>query len=359
MSGLIIDADAHVLETEHTWDYLDPSEQKHRPLLVTSTSNPDRSFWIVDGEVAGLKVPPLTEQVLRRKSAELGRDLVTPDAARGMDDVKLRLEHMDQLGIDVQVLHNSMWIRPVTKRPDTEVALCRAWNRWMADVWKEAGGRLRWTCVLPTLTMDEAVKEVRFAKEHGAVGLSLRAYDHGLMVTDPAFFPLYEEAAALGMPIAMHVANGSSQLEEAIKSRYPTGAGFISYGMPTVASCFALLASDVPRLFPNLRWAFIEAAAGWIPWVLHNLIRRHGADYPQNPFAEYNVYVTTQLDDDHAYLLKAVGDGVLVIGTDYGHTDVSSEMDSLRLIQQVDTLSDEAKEKIVSANPAKLYGITV
>ena len=27
----IIDADAHVIETERTWDYLDPSEQKFRP----------------------------------------------------------------------------------------------------------------------------------------------------------------------------------------------------------------------------------------------------------------------------------------------------------------------------------------
>ena len=27
----IIDADAHVIETERTWDYLDESERKYRP----------------------------------------------------------------------------------------------------------------------------------------------------------------------------------------------------------------------------------------------------------------------------------------------------------------------------------------
>jgi hypothetical protein len=27
----VIDADAHVIETEHTWDYLEASERKFRP----------------------------------------------------------------------------------------------------------------------------------------------------------------------------------------------------------------------------------------------------------------------------------------------------------------------------------------
>ena len=35
----VIDADAHVVETDRTWDYLEPSEQKYRPLLYTSNNN--------------------------------------------------------------------------------------------------------------------------------------------------------------------------------------------------------------------------------------------------------------------------------------------------------------------------------
>ena len=27
----VIDADTHVIETDHTWDYLDPSEKQFRP----------------------------------------------------------------------------------------------------------------------------------------------------------------------------------------------------------------------------------------------------------------------------------------------------------------------------------------
>jgi predicted TIM-barrel fold metal-dependent hydrolase len=228
----------------------------------------------------------------------------------------------------------------------------------MADVWRQGGGRLRWTCVVPTLTMEEAINEVRFARENGAVGVALRAYDHGLMITDPVYYPLFEEATRLDMSMTVHVSNGSSEFEDLIKSRYPVRAGFVASGLPAVASCFALLSSEVPRVFPKLRWAFVEASAGWIPWVLHNLVRRHGADYPKNPFAAYNVYVTTQMDDDHSYILDYVGEDVLVLGTDYGHSDVSSEVDSMQLFRKLDTVSDRVKDRVLSENPAKLYGIT-
>jgi hypothetical protein len=155
----------------------------------------------------------------------------------------------------------------------------------------------------------------------------------------------------------VHVSNGSSEFEDLIKSRYPVRAGFVSFGLPAVASCFALLASEVPRVFPKLRWAFIEASAGWIPWLLHNLLRRFGPEYPTNPFAAFNVFVTTQMDDDHQYILDYVGNDVLVLGTDYGHSDVSSEVDSMKLFRKLDTVSDETKHKVLSLNPMRLYGI--
>ena len=37
---LVIDADAHVVESAHTWDYMDPSEKQYRP---HSFGNPRRS----------------------------------------------------------------------------------------------------------------------------------------------------------------------------------------------------------------------------------------------------------------------------------------------------------------------------
>ena len=36
-----IDADAHVVESEHTWDYMDPAERKYRPILVSPHGAPE------------------------------------------------------------------------------------------------------------------------------------------------------------------------------------------------------------------------------------------------------------------------------------------------------------------------------
>jgi uncharacterized protein len=106
----VIDADAHVVETERTWDYLDASEKKYRPLLYTSPDDPVSQYWVIDGKIRGLRFPTLAEQTVRDMSQRSGRQMETPREARELDDVTVRLQHLDALGIDVQVLHNTLWI---------------------------------------------------------------------------------------------------------------------------------------------------------------------------------------------------------------------------------------------------------
>ena len=60
-----------------------------------------------------------------------------------MADVDARLRHMDEVGVDIQVLHTSFFIRRVADRPEVEVALTRSYNRWLADVTRHSNGRLR------------------------------------------------------------------------------------------------------------------------------------------------------------------------------------------------------------------------
>ena len=75
---------------------------------------------------------------------------------------------MDELEIDVQVLHSTIFIQQIADRPEVEVAVCRAYNRWLADIWRQGKGRLRWSAALPFMAMDEALKELRTAVENGA-----------------------------------------------------------------------------------------------------------------------------------------------------------------------------------------------
>ena len=47
---LRIDADAHVLETEKTWEYMEGAERKFRPQVVGSNDGSSADeYWLVDG----------------------------------------------------------------------------------------------------------------------------------------------------------------------------------------------------------------------------------------------------------------------------------------------------------------------
>ena len=45
-----------------------------------------------------------------------------------------------------------------------EVALARAYNRFMAEVWAKSGGRIRWVVVPALRDIDASIAELRFGK---------------------------------------------------------------------------------------------------------------------------------------------------------------------------------------------------
>ena len=139
---LIVDSDAHVVESDRTWDYLEPSEKQYRPVQLASPEQDGVSlqFWLVDGKVRGLRLPAFSEEELERLQRQVGRRFAEPKESNELGNVGLRLEYMDANKVDVQVLHNTMFIEKVTERPPVEVALCGSWNRWLADIWSQSDG---------------------------------------------------------------------------------------------------------------------------------------------------------------------------------------------------------------------------
>ncbi len=353
-----IDADAHVVESERTWDHLDAEDEQFRPQLFSSPDNDKSRYWVIDGKIAGLRLPTPSERELQAMSQRAGRDLVTAADARHLDDIALRLGHMDQLGVDIQVLHNTLWIRDVTRRPEVDRALCKSWNRWMAEAWKQAGGRLRWAAVLPLTDLDAAIEMMPWAKENGAVGVVMKPFEGSRFMLDPYFFPYLEAAQEHDLTITIHIANANQAYVEAMSSPYDPSGGLPTFRMPTVHACNALILSDLPKRFPELRWGFIESSSQWAPWVMHETSRRarqSGWKLPDNPFKEYNIYVSAQTDDDFEYVFSYIGDENVVIGTDYGHTDTSSEVDAIETFRGLTTVNEASKQKVLVDNAIALY----
>ena len=198
---------------------------------------------MIDDKIAGFRFLTLTERELHEFAERAGRNFETPQAARELDDVDLRLKHMDELGIDVQVLHNTFWIERITTRPDAEAALCRSWNRWLADISKKSNGRLFYSCVVPAMSIDAAIEEIKFARENGAAAVCMRPLEGERHLSDPYFYPLYQIAADLDLAIAVHIANGNP--ENADLYRLAPAGRFAQFRVPTVTACFDVIMSEL------------------------------------------------------------------------------------------------------------------
>lgn len=338
-----VDADAHVIESKHTWDYMDKAEREFRPQVVSVSDGEgsDAEFWLIDGR-------------LHPKTQNIGKD--TSKTAREMEDIEGRLRHMDELGVNIQVLYPSIFLRPLTSRPEVELALCKSYNRWLTEIWKKGNNRLRWVTVLPLLSMDKALAELKAAKENGACGAFMRGVEGERRITDPYFFPLYEEASRLDLPICVHASTGSFALHDFFLQE----AGFSKFKLTVVGAFHSLIFEGIPERFPKLRFGFIEVSAQWVPYALHDLarrLRRKGKGLDREALRKGRIYVACQTDDDLPYILSYAGEDSLVIGTDYGHADTASEISALRELQHNGQVNSEAVKKILDDNPRALYGL--
>jgi predicted TIM-barrel fold metal-dependent hydrolase len=354
-----IDSDAHVVESEHTWDFMEPAHQKYRPLIVRPRGENGSEYWYIDGKIRGLVRVILTAKEIADVAERTGRDMGTPRETREMENVPARLRHMDELGIDIQILYPTIFIEQIADKPEWEIAITRGYNRWLADIHTQGQGRLRWICVLPLLDMSASLEELRFCRHHGACGVFMRGIEGNRMITHPYFYPLYEEMSRLDMAVGVHVGNGNPQVLDLV-SQYNGGGSFWKFRIPVIGACHSVMMSEVPRLFPKLRFHWAEAAAQWIPYVVKDLQRRWGAigkNLPENPLKEFRQYVSCQTDDDVDYIVKYSGEDNLTIGTDYGHNDQSTEVTALRVLKEQGVIDASQYRKITYDNPKALFAL--
>lgn len=345
-----IDADAHVLESPRTWEYLTEAEKKYTPMVVQQVSgavatglggNVMQEYWVVDGR-------------LHNKQLNVGLD-TTPEA-RELSDLDARLRHMRELEIDAQVIYPTLFLRPYTVNRDVEYALVRAYNRWLCDLCKPAPQQLKWIVCPPLLSMEKLRAELEWGKKNGAVGIFLRGLECERMLSDPYFFPLYEMAGELDMPLCFHSGVNSFQVHDFFRE----DPGFSRFKLSMVGAFHALLWHRIPEKFPKVRWAFIEVSSQWLPYAINDLglrLKRKGERLPDNVLAANNIWVALQVTDDLGHVFEYAGEDHLVVGTDYGHADTSTEIEALRLLRSEGKLPAHVVDKILDRNPKALYGM--
>ncbi len=313
-----IDADAHVIETVQTWSYLQADEQRFTPQLMTQNFGADllsnegvavRDFWVIEGRAHG-------------KDRNVGTN--TSQDSREMLSVAARLAHMDDLGIEIQVLYPTLFLRPIVQEAERERALCKSYNRWMADVWRQGQGRLRWVAKPPLRLLEKTPAAVRdeleWARNNGACGIFMRG----------------------------------------LECERAEDTTFTKFKLAVVGACHTLIEKEIPKKFPKVRWGFIEVSAQWVPYVLNDLAdryRRQGRALPADTLAANNMWVACENTDDLPYVLSHAGEDCLMIGTDYGYHDPSSELNAIQLLRNDKRIPPAAVKKILEINPRNFYGL--
>ena len=348
----VIDADCHVIESEQTWEYLDPADQELKPRSLPDPNRPDRPIWVIDGKN---RQRPFSTTGTGGAAEQLSGFAETTLETRSLADVNARMAHMDELGVDVQVLYPTIFLTRISENPATEFALSKSYNRWLAEIWEESKGRLRWIVVPPLESMDEVPGQLRFAKEHGAVGIFMRGFEGGRRLTDSYFDPLYEAAQEYDMPVTIHAGCGNPSYTE-----LTDGDAYARNKLPIISAFHSMLYKGLPQRFPTLRAGFIEGAANWLPYILNEVAHRASRDgrtFTGDMLAESRMYVACQTNDDLPYILEHGTQDNLVIGSDYGHSDTSSELEALKSLKTSGLLEPRIVDKILSDNPARLYAI--
>jgi predicted TIM-barrel fold metal-dependent hydrolase len=128
-----------------------------------------------------------------------------PEIVKRLEDLgALRLKEMDEAGIDIQVLSHGA---PSTQKleGDGAVALAQRVNDRLRDAVSLHPTRFAGFAALPTSDPAAAADELeRCVTKLGFKGAMLHGMANGVFLDDQRFWPIYERAAALGVPIYLH-----------------------------------------------------------------------------------------------------------------------------------------------------------
>ena len=119
---------------------------------------------------------------------------------------ELRIREMDAAGIDMQVLSHSA---PATQRFDADAApaIARAANDRLRERLRASNGRLEAFAALPTAKPRAAADELeRAVTKLGFKGAMIHGLTNGHFIDERQFWPIFERAQALDVPIYIHPA---------------------------------------------------------------------------------------------------------------------------------------------------------
>ena len=274
-----------------------------------------------------------------------------------MLDWDLRIKDMDDAKVDVALISltapNVYWGTRAQS-----VAAARSINDDFLAAKRKYDGRIRWFASLPFQYEDDALAELRRAKDNGAIGVCTLTNILGTPLTAPQYRRIFREAAAMQMPVFVHPT-----------TPFTDGMGLADFGLGNTIGftsdtslCFArFILEGVLDELPNLELiachgggAFPYLAARFdIMWERTVSARKNQAPpstYLKRIWYDSIVYDQETLD----FLVQRVGPDRVLYGSDYPF----SIGDMKGVLARVDALPAAQRDAVRSGNAERLFDLT-
>jgi predicted TIM-barrel fold metal-dependent hydrolase len=286
-------------------------------------------------------------------------------------DMAERMRGNSQEGLDKQLLFPTGISLPALTAGPLGAAMCQAYNNWVGKLVTGYEDSLLPVAIVPAGHPEAMAGELRRAvNELGFKAAHMVCYAGEKNLDHPDFFPYYEEAQRLGVPLFCHP-NGHYGF---ITQRFDNFLAMHVLGRPTncTQALVALVCGGVFERFPDLKVVFFECSAEWplywmhrmdddFEWIKDDQSRHMAVPLSRAPseYVKRNCYVTLEADEVPAALrmaLDELGEDRIMMATDYPHFDSEFPYTVSKLRENA-VLTPIQKEKILGENARVLLGI--
>src|SRR5437899_2430077 len=207
---------------------------------------------------------------------------------------RLMYERLDDLGIDFSVVYPTAGLS-YHRMQDTRLrrAICRAYNVFTADQFRDLSDRIIPAAIIPMYTPDEAIEEIEFAvrqlgykvimvgglmrrpvpalaEERPDAASLVEWYDVIGLDSDHDYDPVWEKCRELRIAPSFHNGARSILLRNSPSNFCFNHIGHFASAGHAVAK--AIFFGGVTRRFPDLNFAFLEGGVGWACMLYADLI---------------------------------------------------------------------------------------
>ena len=267
-----------------------------------------------------------------------------------MSDPAKRLEDMDRVGIDVEVLSLST-PNVFFSGDEDEVRIARTVNDAYAELIAEHPKRFHGFVSIPMDVPDQALKELhRAIDELKMQGVILISNIKGRTLTSPTYRPFFEEANRMKLCIFLHP---MLPLNAEAFSEYVLGP-IIGFPFDTTLAVARMCYDGMFRDFPDIRW-IIGHLGGAVPYLMERMDNgfrdfaecRTKIDQLPSTYLKKLYYDTVTFSPYNLNMVRdLVGVDHMVMGSDYPHLLGSIER-SVSSIEELD-IPEPDKDQIFS-----------